>query len=86
MYNFYKNFILLSKNNFFSNKVIYSKEIFVSLFIKVKYVKKKLKFSLNLIKKVLFHVCHIWSYVQDTKKKRLITHNQNYITTFTIEW
>ena len=40
MYEFYKNFIFLSKNFFFSNKVIYLKNIFVSPFKKFNPVKK----------------------------------------------
>ena len=40
MYDFYKNFIFLSKKNFFSNKVMYSKQVFVSPFITFNSVKK----------------------------------------------
>ena len=48
MYDFYKNFIFLSKNLFF-NKVIHSKCIFVSPFKKFNSVKKN-----SLCKKIHF--------------------------------
>ena len=40
MYDFYKNFIFLSKNLFFSNKVMYSNKYFVPPFKKFNSVKK----------------------------------------------
>ena len=42
MYDFYENFIFLSKNLFFSNKVMYSKKIFVSPFKKFNSAKNNL--------------------------------------------
>ena len=41
MYDVYKNFIFLNKNLFFSNRVMYSKKIFLSPFKKFNSVKKK---------------------------------------------
>ena len=40
MYDVYKNFIFLNKNLFFSNRVMYSKKIFLSPFKKFNSVKK----------------------------------------------
>ena len=41
MYDVYKNFIFLNKNLFFSNRVMYSKKIFLSPFKKFNSAKKK---------------------------------------------
>ena len=54
MYDFYKNFIFLSKNLFFfSNKVIYSNKIFVSPFKNLTLFKKN-----SLCKNILFKQSH----------------------------
>ena len=50
MYNFYKNFIFLSKKN--SNNVIYLRQVFVSPFIKFNSVKKKI----HSVKKLILFV------------------------------